>query len=599
MLTFLGTQGDRVLLLILFIMLWLSVTSSLEFAGLAQRTSGWTRVRATLWAALLLAGSIMAAQTLTALPTLIGGNLPLSNRLTFFLGGSAAILAGSFYALHLITRPAPTVACILTASAALTAGQYATSLLVIYQLMPLQAIRLDYGLVIASLVMAVATKTGTFAISTTSSGPMHRLFAAAILVIGLAGSRFLLIIATSGLPLTEVVTEADRIPLFSLGLHASPALIMIGLVVIVTVLVGLMALMMIVRPWRANRDALRSRRAQDLLRRLSDADLQRQTLEDRLTEVTRQRDLALAERTRTLSSLQSSQATLNQEIAQRRQILDEHRQLLDRQAQQHGAFVAAAVHETRHMVQDILGDMTRMVDPLRDALGADQKKLLGRISENSDHLLGLLCTLSDYARLQGPSQALPLRAVPALELLGRLRNTLDPVAREAGLRADWPQDIALAGVAFQTDGERLYQVVAELVRNALRFNRSGGAVSITVEPVLTRNGEAPQALRLVVADTGIGIAPDHAAALFSPFARRPANLPLGPDLGVGLGLAIAQRLAESLGSRIVFASEPGIGSRFWLDIPAADVPVSVPTLTPQPQSRALDYPLGASLKAAQ
>lgn len=598
MLTFLGTQGDRILLLLTGVMLWAAFAAALEFAGLAQRTGGWARWRALFWGTVLMGGGALAAQTLSILPAVLGNPAQAVDRPMFFILSAVLLVGTTFYALHLITRLTPTMGCIITASASLTVGHYGMTFLSIYYLLPVQALQFDWWLLAAGAIVSLATKTGTFAITTIAAGTRQRFFAAGVLLAGLAVGRFLMIIGTTGLPLTEAVSNADRVSIFNLGLHASPVMVMIGSVSAVTTVIAILTLLVSVRPWRANRARLRTQRAQDLRRRLVDTEAQRQTLEDRLADMTRQRDLALADRARTLASVQAAQATLNQEIAQRRQILDEHRQLLERQAQQHGTFVATAVHETRHRVQAILVDLTRVIDPLRADLTPEQRRLLTRMSDESDYLLGLLCTLSDYARLQGPLQSLSLRPVPALEVLGRLRNTLDPIAREAGVQIDWPQDMLLAGVALQTDPERLYQILAELIRNGVRFNRPGGSVSVAIEPV-TGRGAVPPHLRLVVADTGVGIAPDLAAVLFSPFARRPATLPMGPGVGSGLGLAIAQRLAQSLKTSIAFASEPGIGSRFWLDVPAASDLVSVPVRPPLPQSRALDYPAGAALKAAQ
>ncbi|KJV11140.1 hypothetical protein VZ95_00290 [Elstera litoralis] len=207
MLTFIGNDGDRVLLLIVFVMLWLACACALEFGGLAQRTAGWTRARAILWGALALTIGIMVGQTLAALPALLGGQVPALNKLIFGIGGGAAIFAGAANAFYLMSRPGLTVACILKASLSLSVGQAITSLLVLYQLMPLQMIHLDWGLMVAGAMMALATTTGTFALTTTALGRLNRLFAAALLTIGLVGSRFLTIIGTSGLPLSEAVSK--------------------------------------------------------------------------------------------------------------------------------------------------------------------------------------------------------------------------------------------------------------------------------------------------------------------------------------------------------------------------------------------------------
>lgn len=600
MLTFIGNDGDRVLLLIVLVMLWLACASALEFGGLAQRTTGWERLRAIVWGAVVLATAIMVGQTLAASPALLSGQVPVANKLVFLIGGSVAALVGAASALYLMSRPGLTVACILKASLALTLGQSITSLLVLYQIMPLQSLRLDWGLMISGAMMGLATATGTFTLTTTALSRLNRVLAASLLTVGFVGSRFLTIIGTSGLPLTEVVTESDRIPVFGLGLHATPIVVTIAIVTIIAVLAGLLALMLATRPWRTHHDRPRLQRAHDLRRQVQEAEAQRLALEDQLADLVRQRDLAQAERARLQGSMQAAQASLTQEIALRRQLLEEHRLSLDRQAQTHGNFIAATVHETRHLVQAVIADTTRLLDPVQGDLSAEQQRLLARMSDTSDQLLALLCTLSDFGRLQGPPPVLPLRALPLPEVMGRLRTALTPVAERAGLRIDWPKEASLTGRAVWTDSERLYQVLSELIRNGMRFNRPGGTVSVAVEFLPAPDGNQGGArLRFIVADTGIGIAPEFSADVFSPFARRPAAIVLGQTEGAGLGLAIAQRLAHSLNSTIVFASEPGIGSRFWLDIAAIEtmivVPASAAPAVPPVRFFASDF----SLKAAQ
>jgi signal transduction histidine kinase len=72
--------------------------------------------------------------------------------------------------------------------------------------------------------------------------------------------------------------------------------------------------------------------------------------------------------------------------------------------------------------------------------------------------------------------------------------------------------------------------------------------------------------RITVADTGVGIAPDHLDTLFDPFTQAHDRREYG---GTGLGLAISQRYTELMGSRIEVASEVGVGSRFWIDLELA------------------------------
>jgi CheY-like chemotaxis protein/anti-sigma regulatory factor (Ser/Thr protein kinase) len=119
----------------------------------------------------------------------------------------------------------------------------------------------------------------------------------------------------------------------------------------------------------------------------------------------------------------------------------------------------------------------------------------------------------------------------------------------------------------RADRLRLRQVLLNLVSNAIKYNRRGGHVEVTVEP----DGEQ---LAIVVADTGIGLSAQQQAQLFRPFSRVGAETTEVP--GTGLGLSIARRLTELMGGTLEAASRPGEGSRFTLRLPAAAAPPGTP-----------------------
>jgi two-component system sensor histidine kinase BaeS len=116
------------------------------------------------------------------------------------------------------------------------------------------------------------------------------------------------------------------------------------------------------------------------------------------------------------------------------------------------------------------------------------------------------------------------------------------------------------------DPDRLRQVIANLLDNALRYTESGGSVTVSVGP---HEGRA----RLRVADTGIGIDRDDLPFVFTRFWRGERSRSRSTG-GAGIGLAIAQELVRAHGGHIEVASEPGKGSLFTVSLPLAGAPLS-------------------------
>lgn len=110
----------------------------------------------------------------------------------------------------------------------------------------------------------------------------------------------------------------------------------------------------------------------------------------------------------------------------------------------------------------------------------------------------------------------------------------------------------------------LEESLTNYVDNAIKYTPPGGRIVARVRP-----GEAPGTFRVEVSDTGVGIAPEDKARLFSEFTRLGRGHPAVKSVpGTGLGLSIVRRIIESHGGRVGVSSEPGKGSTFWLELPA-------------------------------
>ena len=106
-----------------------------------------------------------------------------------------------------------------------------------------------------------------------------------------------------------------------------------------------------------------------------------------------------------------------------------------------------------------------------------------------------------------------------------------------------------------SDGDRLLQIISNLLSNAFRWTPEGGRIWLEL-------GAENGTISVAVSDTGPGISAEERERIFRPFWSRDGG-------GTGLGLAIARELAVALGGRIELRSEPGLGSRFELLLPAS------------------------------
>ena len=130
-------------------------------------------------------------------------------------------------------------------------------------------------------------------------------------------------------------------------------------------------------------------------------------------------------------------------------------------------------------------------------------------------------------------------------------------SEEARRRAiDYRRELNAAPV-LTTDGDRVLQIITNLLANAFRWTPDGGTVALELA---ASNGS----VSVAVEDTGPGIGPVEQERIFRPFWSR-------DDSGTGLGLAIAHALAVALGGRIELDSRPGQGSRFKLVLPSGPV----------------------------
>jgi two-component system, OmpR family, sensor histidine kinase KdpD len=182
------------------------------------------------------------------------------------------------------------------------------------------------------------------------------------------------------------------------------------------------------------------------------------------------------------------------------------------------------------------------------------------IEEEADRLNRFVADLLDLSRIAGGALTVTPEVNAVEDLFGaalqRVSGALNGRAVDVSLSADEP---ILVG---RFDFVHSLRILVNLIENALKYSPAGSTVELGARRVGT-------ALELTVADRGPGVLAAEQQRIFEPFYR-PANAP--PDAGgAGLGLSIARRLAEAQGGTVWYEPREGGGSRFIVQIPAADL----------------------------
>jgi signal transduction histidine kinase/ActR/RegA family two-component response regulator len=218
-------------------------------------------------------------------------------------------------------------------------------------------------------------------------------------------------------------------------------------------------------------------------------------------------------------------------------------------------FLAAASHDLRQPLQSLSlnsGVLARMPMP------ADAREVAGEIGVGIEALRRMLDALLDISQLDAGAVRPELRAIPVERLLDSVAGRFRPTAAAKGLQLRWH---APTGLVVTSDVQLLQRVLSNLVDNAIKFTAEGG---ITLAAVA-----AGPRVRLVVADTGRGIAPADRQRVFEDLVQLD-NPQRDRAFGHGLGLGIVRRLCVLLGIELAVESAPGAGTTFRLDVPAGE-----------------------------
>lgn len=230
-------------------------------------------------------------------------------------------------------------------------------------------------------------------------------------------------------------------------------------------------------------------------------------------------------------------------------------------------FLAAASHDLRQPTH-ALGMFVARLGQLEHS--TETSHLIERLDTSVQAMRDLLDALLDISRLDAGAVPVHLQAFALSDVFDQLQTELALVSAEKGLSLR----VRPCNVWVLSDPVQLHRILLNLLSNALRYT-SAGAVLLACR--VTQGGRSA---RIEVWDSGIGIAPEHQEAIFKEFYQV-GNVERDRRKGLGLGLNIVQRTAVLLQHKLQMWSQPGVGSRFSVEVPLVPIGAVVERRRPE------------------
>jgi len=220
-------------------------------------------------------------------------------------------------------------------------------------------------------------------------------------------------------------------------------------------------------------------------------------------------------------------------------------------------FISTVSHELRTPLAIIKQLNSLIFEEVAGPINSKQKEIIKKVENNAERLRKLIDDLLDMSRIERDRLELHYSLVNLNDLLKDSAGFYKKLAGEKGIDLDYRfpgKDINLF-----IDADRINQVIANLINNAIKFTEEGGNISVEIRVLETK-------VRVGVIDTGIGIAKSDLTQLFNRFVQV-SNASGAGKKGVGLGLSIAKELVKKHGGEAWVESKLGVGSKFYFTLP--------------------------------
>jgi PAS domain S-box-containing protein len=330
---------------------------------------------------------------------------------------------------------------------------------------------------------------------------------------------------------------------------------------------------------KVTRDLTERRAAEEQARRLAAEQAARTEAERRgeelrvLSEQLQNQAIQLEQQTEEAQSLSEELEQTNDELERALADATEARRAAEAAATRAEAanrakseFLSTMSHELRTPLNAIGGYAQLLTMGVRGPLAESQQQDLQRIERASQHLMGLVTDVLNFARLDAGQIEFHLADVEVGSVIADLESLIGPQIEAKGLSFDHDAcapDTPDQPHMVRADPEKLRQILLNLLTNAVKFTDRGGRVSLACE-----TDTAAGVVRIQVTDTGRGIPPDQLERIFEPFVQIDRHRTHESQQGVGLGLSISRDLARGMKGDLTVASVEGRGSTFTLTLRA-------------------------------
>ena len=319
---------------------------------------------------------------------------------------------------------------------------------------------------------------------------------------------------------------------------------------------------------KITRDLTERRKAEEQARELAAETAARHQAErvsaqlTELTEQLQQQAIELESQTEEARCLAEELEETNERLQREATEADRARAAAEEANRAKTEFLAVMSHELRTPLNAIAGYAELLRMGLRGPVTPEQLEDLNRITRSERALLSLINDILNFARLEAAKVSYTSERVPLRALFNDIEALVAPQLRAKALSFRVSDcDEALAA---QADGDKVRQIIINLVSNAVKFTPAAGSIGLDCEADDNR-------VRVFVRDSGVGIPKEKLQAVFEPFVQLDRSL-TNVGEGSGLGLSISRDLARGMGGDLVAESTVGVGSTFILSLPCASHP---------------------------